>query len=250
MRVDVIHTRAVTAGLLRLNDLLDESINSLDEGSVVVITSKIVSLCENAVIPMSEADREDLIVQEADLYLPKTLSRYGHHFSIKYNTLIASAGIDESNGNGQYILWPRDPWETADKVRKHFQERFNLVNIGVIISDSTCQPLRTGTIGISLAHSGFAALHSYIDKPDIFGRPFDVSRANIANGLASSAVVVMGEGAEQTPLAVLSDLPFVTFQDRKPTADEIAALNISIEEDLFAPFFEAVEWKKGNGGNQ
>lgn len=250
MNINSVHTRAVTTGAISLTELLDESISELTDGSIVVITSKVVSLCENAVVPMDSANREDLIVQEADYYLPKTLSRYGHHFSIKYNTLIASAGIDESNGDGQYVLWPRDPWETANECRKYLKECFGVTNVGVIISDSTCQPLRLGTIGISIAHSGFKALRNYIDQPDIFGRPFDVSRANIANGLASAAVVAMGEGAEQTPIAVLSDMSFVEFEDTAVSADEIAELNVSLDEDLFAPFLTAVEWKKGGGGNQ
>lgn len=250
MNIKAIRTRAVTANAISVTELLDESLDSLDENTIVVITSKVISICEGAVVPMAENDREALIVQEADQYLPKTLSRYGHHFSIKYNTLIASAGIDESNGDGQYVLWPRDPWKTANDARNHLKQRFGVANVGIIISDSTCQPLRLGTVGISIAHSGFSALRNYIDQPDIFGRPFDVSRANISNGLASAAVVTMGEGAEQTPIATLSDVSFVEFTDKDISAEEIAELNISLEEDLFAPFLSAVEWKKGNGGNQ
>ena len=250
MNITPIHTRAVTANALSLSNLLDESIDSLSEGSIVVVTSKIVSLCENAVVPMDGSNREDLIVAESDLYLPSTLSHYGHHFSIKYNTLIASAGIDESNGDGYFILWPRNPWKTANDVRHYLKQKFGVTNIGVIISDSTCQPLRRGTIGISIAHSGFSALRDYIGKPDIFDRPFSVSVANVANGLAAAAVVVMGEGAEQTPLAVTSDTSLVDFQDNDPTVTEINELNISLEEDLFAPFFQAVEWQKGHGDDQ
>lgn len=250
MKVQTIKTRAVTADALSLVELFDESLQSLADGSIVVIASKVVSLCENAVVPMDRANREDLIQQEADLYLPKTLSRYGHHFSVKYNTLIASAGIDESNGNDQYILWPRAPWDTASHIRQYLKDRFNVNNIGVIISDSTCQPLRRGTVGISIAHSGFVALKDYIGQPDIFGRPFTVSQSNKANGLAAAAVVAMGEGAEQTPIIVLSDLPFIDFEDHDPTPAQIADLNIPMQEDIFYPFFSAVEWQKGRGGAQ
>ena len=34
----------------------------------------------------------------------------------------------------------------------------------------------------------------------VTGRPFKMSQANVAAGLAAAAVVVMGEGSEQTPL--------------------------------------------------
>ncbi|MFZ2544643.1 MAG: coenzyme F420-0:L-glutamate ligase [Candidatus Saccharimonadales bacterium] len=249
MNITSIRTRVVTANTISLTDLLDESIESFEENSVIVITSKIISLCENAVVPMSDTNREDLIKREADLYLPKTISRYGHHFSIKYNTLIASAGIDESNGNGDYILWPRDPWNTAENVRLHLQKRFDVKNIGVVISDSTCQPLRRGTIGTSIAHSGFIALRNYIGKPDIFGRTINMTSANVTNALASAAVVMMGEGNEQTPIAVLSDLSFIDFVNRRPTPEEITDLNIPLHEDLFAPFLETAEWQQGQGGN-
>ena len=55
----------------------------------------------------------------------------------------------------------------------------------------------------------------------------------------------MGEGSEQTPLAVISDIPFVHFQDRNPTEEELAELKISIEDDVYAPLLKAANWKKG-----
>ena len=65
-----------------------------------------------------------------------------------------------------------------------------------------------------LAYSGFRALNDYVGRPDLFGRPFTVSQADVAGGLAAATVLQMGEGAEQTPIAVLTELPFVQFQDR------------------------------------
>ena len=35
--------------------------------------------------------------------------RYHMTLTIKQGMLIPTAGIDESNGDGYYILWPRDP---------------------------------------------------------------------------------------------------------------------------------------------
>jgi F420-0:gamma-glutamyl ligase len=98
-----------------------------------------------------------------------------------------------------------------------------------------------------LAHSGFEALNDYRNTPDIFGRIMQVTQANIAEALAASSVVVMGEGAEQTPLAIINDVPFVHFQDRNPSKEELEALTISIEEDIYAPLLTSVTWKKGEG---
>lgn len=247
MQVQAIKTDKILPGGPDLFSVLDQAITELAEGSVVAITSKIVSICEGRVIPFDQADREELIVQESDLYLPKTLSKYGHHFSVTDHTLISSAGIDASNGNDHYILWPKDSQQTANEVRAYLAKRFNTQKVGVIITDSTCQPLRRGTMGICLAHSGFNALHNYIGQPDLFNRPFKVSKASISSGLAAASVLAMGEGTEQTPLALITDIDFVEFQSRNPNTEELAELRIPLEEDLFGPFLqnESIEWEQG-----
>lgn len=244
MKVAPIKTAKIQASSLDIFTLLDNSLNELPEGSVLAVTSKIVSLCEGSVVPFGEIDKETLVVLESDKYLPKHLSKYGYHFTIKDDTLIPMAGIDESNGDGNYVLWPKNPQKSANEIRGYLKGHFNLKEIGVIITDSTCQPMRRGTTGIVLAHSGFSALNDYRYKPDLFGREFNVSQANISGSLAAAAVLTMGEGAEQTPLCVLSDLPFVTFQPRNPCDDELAQIHIKLEEDLFAPFLQSVPWQK------
>jgi putative folate metabolism gamma-glutamate ligase len=245
MKVTGVKTERITAGATGLLALLERVITELDEGSVIAITSKIVSLCEGSVVPADQIDKDELVVRESDLYLPASLSKYRHHFTITNNTLIPMAGVDESNGDGQYVLWPKDAQATANQVRVWAKQKFGFCQIGVIVTDSTCHPLRRGTNGIMLAYSGFRALNDYVGRPDLFGRPFTVSQADVAGGLAAAAVLQMGEGAEQTPIAILTDLPFVDFQDRNPTAEELATVIIPLEEDLFAPFLTSVQWRKG-----
>jgi putative folate metabolism gamma-glutamate ligase len=244
--VNAIKTQRVEPGALTLNELLDKAIDSLSEKSIVVITSKVVALCDNAVLPIESIDREELIRQEADMYLPTEYSVHGHHFTIKENTLIASAGIDQSNGDNHFILWPRDSWQSAREARKYLCDKFMLKNLGVLITDSTCHPLRRGTTGIALAYSGFVGLKDYIGQPDLFGRHFHVTYANIAEGLAAGAVVVMGEGAESTPIALITDIPHVVFSAESPGPDEINEWNIDIKDDLFSPFLKSLRWKTGD----
>jgi len=69
-----------------------------------------------------------------------------------------------------------------------------------------------------------------------------VTRANIMDGLAASAVLVMGEGSEQTPMALIQDLPSIQFQSRNPTQDELDELQIAMEDDLYAPLLTSVDW--------
>jgi F420-0:gamma-glutamyl ligase len=245
MIIRSIKTEIITPGSIDLINLIDKSIKNLRSGCVVAVTSKIVSLCENNVVPFDKIDKEQLIIQESNLYLPMALSKYSHNFTITNNTLIPVAGIDESNGNGNYVLWPKNAQKDANRIRIYLKNKFGLAEVGVIITDSTCHPLRSGTSGIVLAHSGFLALNNYVGKPDLFGRPFSVSQVDIANGLATTAVLQMGEGTERTPIVILSDMPFVKFQNHNPSAKELNNIKVSIKDDLFAPFLTSVKWKKG-----
>src|SRR5262249_11461727 len=158
------------------------------------------------------------------------------------NMLVPTAGIDESNADGNYILWPKNPQKSANAIREYLSNQYQLRDIGVVITDSKTTPLRWGVTGIALAHSGFLALNNYIGVPDIFGRKLEHTKVNVADSLAAAAAFVMGEGAEQMPMAILSDLPQVVFQQRNPTEQELQELHIHMEDDLYAPFLNAVSW--------
>lgn len=217
----------------------------MSDGSILAITSKVVALCEGSVVPLENADKEELIKQQSEFYLPRKESKYEHSFTFLNNTLIAVAGIDESNAAGTYALWPQDPQASANQARKHVAEKFGLKKVGVIVTDSTSFPLRYGTKGISIAHSGFKALNDYRGQKDLFGHEFEVSMANIAEGLAAAAVVIMGEGTEQTPMAIISEASFVHFQENNPTEEELVSLRLTLENDLFEPFLTKAPWQKG-----
>jgi F420-0:gamma-glutamyl ligase len=246
MKVTPIRTDRVVAGAGSLEAITDAWLPELPDRAVVAVASKIVSLCENRLVKSENASKLDLIARESDLYL-KAPNDYGFHFTITRGTLIPAAGIDQSNVGGGYLLWPEDPQASANALRRHLDERFGHP-VGVVITDSTCTPLRRGTIGVCVAHSGFRSVNDYVGTPDLFGRTLSVSSSNVAAGIAAAAVVAMGEGTEQTPLCVVDDVPFVEFQRRDPTPAELAALVIPPAEDLFAPFLGAVQWQTGGGG--
>lgn len=228
--------------------IIDRYITHLEDNSILVVTSKIVSICEGRVKKIDpsteESDKEELVKEESDYYLDKSENKYGFFLTITQNLLIPTAGIDESNGNGYYILWPEDPQQTANKIRQYFSQKFGLQNFGVIITDSKTTPLRWGTTGVAIAHSGFAALNDYIGQPDLFGREMRVTKSNIMDGLAAGAVMAMGEGDESTPLCLITDINNVTFQDRNPTSDEIAMLKIDIDDDVYGSILKRAPWKK------
>ncbi len=244
MKITPIKTKAIVRGD-NLFDVIDESIPTLSNNCVVAVTSKIVSICEGNLVEIGTREKQELMAEQAEYFLPPKYSTYGFTITMKHNVLIPSAGIDESNGNGYYVLWPRDPQKTVNQIREYLVEKHGVKNIGVIIVDSKTTPLRWGVTGVAIVHSGFDALNDYIGKPDIFNRPFKVEKVNVADGLAASAVLVMGEGNEQTPLAIVEDVSFIHFQNRNPSQQELDTLAISIDEDLYAPLLKHVPWEKG-----
>ena len=250
MKVKAIKTRKFLPPKDDLWDLLS-AIKSLKENSVVAITSKVVSIGESKCIPIEEfPDKDKLVIKEADKYLERGAAPHGLVMhTIKNNIFIASAGIDESNGAGHYILWPDNPQASAKRIWKFIRDKFKVNNLGVIITDSRLIPLKRGVVGIAIGYFGFKPLRDYRGKVDIFGREFKMETSNMPDSLATAAVLEMGEGKEQTPLGIITDIPYVEFTETLPeekTGD--FSFKIPEKEDMFYPLLSAVKWKKGGSG--
>jgi len=245
MNIQPVKTPKITSGSHEIFAVLDAAIPSLPEKSVVVVTSKIVSLCEGRTVKIGEADKNNLIKQESEQYIPTEMNPLGVTLTITQNLLVPSAGIDESNGNGYYILWPEDPQKSAVMIRSHLADKFGLTDLGILITDSRTTPLRWGVSGIALSYSGFSGLNDFIGKPDLFGRKMEMTMTNVADGLAAAAVVVMGETNEQTPIAIITDVDFVHFDEKKPTQQELEVWQIPMDIDLYGPLLSRGPWKKG-----
>lgn len=242
-------THTITPGE-RLEDILDAYLPILNEQDVVAITSKILSLCQNRVVSKQAfPDKRALIQQEAEAYLAEDQDGlYGICLTIKNGLLIPTAGIDESNANNAYILYPENMPDTLMRIWEFLKARDGIQHLGVVLTDSHTSPLRRGVTGIGLGWCGFEAIRNYIGTPDLFGRPLRVSTANVLDGLAAAAVLVMGEGNEQTPLCVMKNVPNMVFQTRPPTPEERAFVSIPLEEDIYAPILSRVDWLFSKAG--
>lgn len=247
MLITPIKTPLVRVKGCSLIELIERAVPEMPERSILAVTSKIVSLCEGSAVPLSSTEKDTLVRKESDYYIPSEKNKWGVTLTLTRNILIPSAGIDESNADGTYLLWPRNPQKTANELRAHLVRRFTRRALGVLITDSKTAPLRRGTTGIALAHSGFDALTDYVGSKDLFGKPFRVSRRSVVDGLAGAAVCAMGEGSEQTPLALISDLSFVRFRSRNPTKMELKFLHIPLTEDLYASLLRAAPFRRGGG---
>lgn len=250
MNVIAIKTPLIKAGD-DLRQVIAASLPTLPERSILVISSKVISTSENRFVPKVTGEREEkyaLVRQEADYYTEPHASKYDLMLTIKNNWMFMFAGIDESNADGSYLLWPKDPQSSAAELWHWLREYYGVKEVGVTVSDSTSMPLNWGVMGHAIAYAGFAPLKSYIGKPDLFGRLMKMEQVNIMQSVTAAAVLEMGEGAESTPLGLVTNVKDIVFLDHSPTAEELAALRIDIEDDAYAPIMTKADWKKGNGG--
>lgn len=199
------------------------------DGSVIAVTSKIVALAERRTSPILDSNtKEKLIRKESQFALP---TKYVW-LTVKDDVVMASAGIDESNGNGKLILLPKDSFRTARLLRNKLRRNYGVKRLGVLVTDSRTIPLRAGVTGVALGYAGFHGIRDYRGKKDIFGRKFKFSRVNAADSLATAAVLLMGEGSEQQPLAIIEKPPVGFCEKIHPKE-----LRIDIKDDMYRPLF-------------
>ncbi len=215
-----------------LLDFLDKYLPKIKEKDVVVVTSKIIALSEGRFCVVKNEKEKDAIIKKESDWGVKTKYVY---LTIKDGDVLANAGVDESNANGKLILLPQNSYASAKIIRDHIRKKYRLKKLGVIVTDSRLLPLRAGVVGISLGYAGFKGIKNYIGKPDLFGRPFEFSKTDIADSLATAAVLVMGEGTEKQPLCVISDAPIEFTYKINHTE-----LKIDIKEDIYKPLFEKI----------
>jgi len=248
MRIKAIKTRPLIPPKDNLLSLIKQSFLGfkIKEKSIIVITSKVVSIWQGRCVKISKnINKDKLIKKESDFYIERKETPQEYvMLTIKNNILIPSSGIDESNANGYYVLWPDNVFEVAQQIYGFFKKEYNLKNFGIIISDSHTTPLRSGTMGIGIAYYGFYPLRDYRNKKDIFRKILKMSQINIVDSLSAAAVYAMGEGAEQTPIAVIEDIGEIEFRTKNFNSKK-NPLEININEDIYAPLIKTEKWKKG-----
>lgn len=245
--------KAYKTNLIKAGDSLEElfknNVPKIEENSIVTIVSKAFSFSENRLVTKVEGTREELhklAKQEADYYLDSLLSRYNLLLTIKGNWMFVNSGVDQSNSENQYTLWPKDPQESVNKIWKFLRSHYGLKNVGVIMTDSKSFPLSWGVVGHGISYCGFNPLKDYRGTKDLHGREMEMERMSVVQSIATAASFEMGEGNEQRPIAVVSDFQQdIEWLDHAPTKEELDELAITIEDDLFAPMLNAVEWTKG-----
>ncbi|MDE0518035.1 MAG: coenzyme F420-0:L-glutamate ligase [Bdellovibrionales bacterium] len=231
MQIKAIRTKVFSPGMDLVDFIMESVGDKWKEQSILAITSKIVSLAESRTISKTKLGKKELIQQECEHYLGEI--GYDCHLAIRHGLLVPSAGIDESNSaKDEYILYPKDPFSSLEQIAGKIKKKLPFKKIGLMMTDSRTLPLRQGVVGVALAYSGFRAVKDMVGQKDLFGRSLRMTKINIVDALAASAVLLMGEGAGQCPLALIYEAP-VTFVENTDPSE----LKISIEEDLYKPLY-------------
>ena len=210
-----------------------EHLPRLRDKSVLVVTSKIAALGEGRTRDNSDPLAKVRAIRAESDWAVKTKYVW---LTLKDDMFMASAGIDESNAAGKLILLPKDSFRTASRLRRRLMRHYRIRRLGVIITDSRTIPLRAGVLGMAIGYAGLRGLRNYQTQRDIFGRKFRFTRVDIADSLAATAVLLMGEGAERQPLAVITDAP-VEFADQVRRRELI----IHPSQDIYKPLLKSLK---------
>jgi coenzyme F420-0:L-glutamate ligase len=207
-------------------------VKKLPEKSVLVVTSKIVALAEGRTVEFKNKKQKIALIKKESSFAMETKYTW---LTIKDGMVMAAAGIDESNAKGKLILLPKDSFRSADEIRKKLKKIFKIKKLGILITDSRVFPLRAGIVGVVLGYAGFEGIRDYRGTKDMFGRVLKVSQTDVGDSLATAAVLCMGEGKEQQPLALISDAPIV-FTEKINKKE----LLIDLKDDLYLPLFQSI----------
>lgn len=200
-----------------------ESLPPLLEQDVVLISSKVVAIHQGSTVLISAGvDKSALISGAADLIVPRPY--WSSPLTVAHHTFLGAAGIDESNGNGYYILLPKDLFASAEILRTWLCQHFGVKELGVVITDSRSMPFRFGATGVALAWAGLEPIEDCRGRKDLFGREIKYERSNLVDGLAAGANVLMGEVDECTPIVLARGIPRVRYTEE------------NTKEQLFVPF--------------
>ena len=192
-------------------------------GDILVITQKIVSKSEGAMVdlkacrPSRKAQSlarscgKDPRLVELILRESKKVLRRGPNLLVtehKQGWACANAGIDTSNVAGSWVtLLPRDPDQTAGRIRRRIRDLTG-AEVAVVIIDSHGRPFRRGAVGVALGSAGISALVNKRGSKDLFQYRLRSTEIALADDLASAASLLMGQADEGIPAVVIRGLSY------------------------------------------
>lgn len=181
---------------------------ALQDGDVVVVTSKLLSKAEGRLVPVPEgADREAVRLQAVADETVREIARRGTTVIAENRNglVLAAAGVDASNVRGDEIaLLPVDPDGSAQALRARLAELTGR-SVAVVVSDTMGRPWRVGQVDQAIGVAGLAPVRDARGAPDSFGAVLEVTEIAVADELAGAAELVKGK-ADGVPVAIVRGL--------------------------------------------
>lgn len=183
----------------------------LEDGDVVVVTSKVLSKAEGRLVPVPPgADREAVRLAAVESETVREVARRGSAVIAenRHGLVLAAAGVDASNVRGDEIaLLPADPDASARTLRDRLRELTGR-RVAVVVSDTMGRAWRIGQVDQAIGAAGLAPVRDARGTADSFGAVLEVTEIAVADELASAAELVKGK-ADGVPVAVVRglDLP-------------------------------------------
>ena len=218
---------------------------SIEDGDILVVAQKIVSKAEGRVFqlkdikPSKKARKLAKTTLKDPNFVELVLQASRKIVKASSDTLIVenengliciNAGIDKSNVEGEdcYALLPRDADNSARRIRQKIMELTGK-KVAVIISDTYSRPFRKGQVEFAIGIAGINPFKDYRGEKDLYNYFLKVKNIAIVDEIAAAAELIMGQGSEGIPVAIVKNL------DRtEPTEDcSINDLFIYKQEDLF-----------------
>jgi coenzyme F420-0:L-glutamate ligase/coenzyme F420-1:gamma-L-glutamate ligase len=197
----------------------------LTDDDVLVVTQKIVSKAEGAVVDLTGvqpgkeavdfARRFGRDPRQVQVVLNEAVRvvRMANGVVITetiHGFVCANGGVDASNvgpGSGSIVtLLPHDSDASAAAIRATVRQRFG-VDVPVIISDSFGRPWRWGIVDVAIGVSGLLPLDDLRGGPDADGRIMRSTVRAVADELASAAELALGKAAGR-PVAIVRGAAF------------------------------------------
>ena len=187
---------------------------------VLVVTQKIVSKAENAIVDLTTieprpeavafAERWDRDARQIEVVLREArrvvrMERGVLITETHHGFVCANGGVDASNvgpESGHLVtLLPRDPDASARAIREAVRARFG-VDVPVIVSDSFGRPWRWGITDVAIGVSGLIPIEDLRGTPDADGRVMKSTIRASADEIASAAELALGKIAGR-PVAIV-----------------------------------------------
>jgi coenzyme F420-0:L-glutamate ligase / coenzyme F420-1:gamma-L-glutamate ligase len=194
----------------------------LADRDIVVVTSKIVSKAEGAVVELHTVEpsafagefgrrwQKDPRVVEVVLRQASRVVRMAGPVLITethHGFVCANSGVDQSSSGapGRIVVLPADPDASARALRRRFGELG--VDVAVVVSDTFGRPWREGQTDVAVGIAGIAPMASYIGQLDPHGHEFRVQELCVVDELAAAAELVKGN-TSRIPAAVVRGYPW------------------------------------------